>query len=248
MTVGTTAEAETRQGSRAAANRVRRRAAAALAVVIVAGTAACAGPPTGGSVKTTALSQGHNNVLIFARGPELKMSPTQLVSNFLQALTGDQKDPSFIVAQEYLTAQGRKLWAQEGLSGNAPTKIVDHNDFPILDDPGAVAGHGNRPATAATASPTQKVGDTATVTVQADQRAEVDPYGFYRIKPGPLPVKFDLTWEQGGWRINNPPPYRMIDEGAFKRVYQINQSAMPIYLPTSGSQDIPVDQVYLTQA
>ncbi|MBW8806749.1 MAG: hypothetical protein JF587_23275 [Catenulisporales bacterium] len=242
MTVGTTAETE---GCRSTASRVRRWVAAALAVVTAAGTAACAGPPTGGDVKTTVLSQGHNNVLIFARGPDPGMSPTQLVSNFLQALTGDQKDPSFIVAQEYLTADGRKLWAQEGLGGNAPTKIVDHL-LPVLDDQGAAAGRGNRPAPAATASP--KDGDTATVTVQSDQRAELDPYGFYRIKQGPLPVKFDLTREQGGWRINDPPPFRMIDEGSFKRVYQINQSAMPIYLPASGSLDTPVDQVYLTQA
>ena len=97
-------------------------AAALLAAFTAAGTAACAGPPSKGDVHSVTLNQSRNNVLILAREPDSKMQPTQLVNSFLGALTGDQKDPTFGVAQEYLTPSARAKWNP---AVTAATRIVN---------------------------------------------------------------------------------------------------------------------------
>ncbi|NUR25754.1 MAG: hypothetical protein HOV83_07880 [Catenulispora sp.] len=229
--------------------RLRRTAAAlaGLALAAMLGTTACVGPPSSGTVRTKPLSQSHNNVFIIASEPSAEMSEQMLVLNFLQALTGDQKDPSFSVAQDYLTAESRKSWIRKGETWNPDTKVIMESLPAITVDPQGGADHGTRPATSQQTAQTAPVGTVTKVSVKGTQLAELDAYGFYRTTPQrDIGLDFTLIRQTDGWRIQNPPPFRMITMESFKRVYQTYQSALPVYLPTAGVQKM--DQVYLTQA
>lgn len=234
--------------SRIASNRAARWTAALLAALTVAGTAACAGPPSKGDVHGVTLNQSRNNVFILAREPSDKMPPAQLVSNFLQALTGDQKDPTFSVAQEYLTPEARGKWNPAA----ATTKIVQYS-APSLDSGEGSAPGGHQAALLqpdqpqAAATPTA-VGAEKTVTVQGVETAEIDPFGFFKYQSQPVTQQFTVKYLGAGtgWRIDVPPDFRMVSPEAFNRAYQTYQSALPVYLPTRGV--VPeMDQVYLTQ-
>lgn len=231
-----------------AGNRVARWAAALLAALTAAGTAACAGPPSKGDVHGVTLNQGRNNVFILAREPNAAMAPTQLVSNFLGALTGDQKDPTFSVAQEYLTPTARGKWNP----ATATTRIVQYGN-PTLQveqspDEGAhpadVSSGGSQAA-----APGPTVGEVKTVVVKGPEIAQIDPFGFFKYQERPATQTFTVKYlgAATGWRIDAPPEYRMVNPDAFKRAYQTYQSALPVYLPTHGV--VPqMDQVYLTQS
>ncbi|GAA1961001.1 LpqB family beta-propeller domain-containing protein [Catenulispora subtropica] len=232
--------------SRVRRRRILRRTTAALAGLAVLGTAACAGPPSSGSVRTTSLSQSHNNVFIIAREPSQEMSGQELVQSFLQALTGDQKDPSFSVAQDYLTAGVRSNWIPPGGTWKTDTKIVEGQPS-ITFDQEAPADRGIRPITSEGAPADAPVGSVAKVSARGRQVAELDRHGFYQtMSPDDISMDFTLVKQREGWRIETLPAYRMISVESFKRVYQSYQSALPVYLPTSGVQRM--DQVYLTQA
>jgi hypothetical protein len=128
-------------------NRAARWAAALLAMLTVAGTAACAGPPSKGGVHGVTLNQSRNNVFILAREPDADMLPTQVVSNFLGALTGDQKDPTFSVAREYLTSSARGKWNP----ATATTEIVQYGN-PTLEAEQS-SDEGAHPADASSGAP-----------------------------------------------------------------------------------------------
>ncbi|NUR58858.1 MAG: hypothetical protein HOV87_09300 [Catenulispora sp.] len=222
-----------------------RAALAVLGAVTALSAAACAGPPAGGTAGLKPLSQSHNNVLIVARPPVSGMEPVILVTNFLQALTGDQKDPTFSVAQEYLTDDARKARTAPGAAWETPTSIVKMTT-PSEHPPGATEHVSRQPA--AQDPQTAPLGTQTPVYVEATEVAELDQHGFYQAvaQPTAQSLKFVLVKEKAGWRINELPTQRVINLDSFKRVYQTNQSALPIYLPGSG--DLAVDQVYLTQA
>lgn len=233
----------------AAGNRAARWAAALFAVLTVAGAAACAGPPSKGGVHGVTLNQSRNNVFILAREPSAAMQPAQLVSNFLGALTGDQKDPTFSVAQEYLTPSARGKWNP----ATAMTRIVQYGNpaLQVQERPeegghAADASSGGVPQAAA-AGPA--VGEVKTVVVKGPEIAQIDPYGFFKYQAEPVSQEFTVKYLGAGtgWRIDAPPEYRMVNPDAFKRAYQTYQSALPVYLPTHGV--VPhMDQVYLTQS
>jgi hypothetical protein len=231
-------------------NRAARWAAALLAMLTVAGTAACAGPPSKGGVHGVTLNQSRNNVFILAREPDADMLPTQVVSNFLGALTGDQKDPTFSVAREYLTSSARGKWNP----ATATTEIVQYGN-PTLEaeqssDEGAHpadASSGAPQAAAPAAAPA--VNEVKTLVVKGTEIAQIDPFGFFKYQRQPVSQTFTLRYLGAGtgWRIDVPPDSRMVNPDAFKRAYQTYQSALPVYLPTHGV--VPqMDQVYLTQS
>lgn len=231
--------------------RTVRWAAALLALLTVAATAACAGPPSKGDVHGALLNQSHNNVVILAREPSPEMSPEGLVASFLQALTGDQKDPTFGVAQEYLTADARAKWIPAGSTWVTTTKIVEYH----VESEQAAADHSARPAATPSATPQPAPtgwtpGETRTVSVSGPEVAQIDQNGFFRYVSQPVEQKFSVRYlGQGtGWRIAVPPEFRMVNPDAFKRAYQTYQSPLPVYLPTRGMQSPHMDQVYLTQA
>ncbi|NUP52501.1 MAG: hypothetical protein HOW97_35025 [Catenulispora sp.] len=238
-------EAAGAPSGRAVPRRARTVLAAVTALTAIS-VAACVGPPSGGDSTLKPLSQSHNNVFIAAREPSAEMDPGQLVQNFLQALTGDQKDPTFSVAQDYLSKEVRKTWIAPGTTWNARTSIVELGN-PIEAQPGvAHAERGADPAGSSTSIPD---GTQTTVEVTATEVAQLDDHGFYQAdaQPSTSVLPFNLKYERGdGWRIEKAPTERLINLDSFKRVYQTNQSALPIYLPGSGGQ--AVDQVYLTQA
>ena len=222
----------------------QRGAVAVLAAATALGAAACAGPPAGGTASLKPLSQSHNNVVIVARAPDSDMDPGILVTNFLQALTGDQKDPTFSVAQDYLTDDARKTWTAP--TGGQTRTIIVKNLTPPSERPPGGGEHATRPPPAPDAS--SPVGTQTTLYQDVTEVAQLDQFGFYQAdaKPTQQALKFTLRKEKAGWRIQELPTERVISLDSFKRVYQTNQSALPIYLPGSG--DLAVDQVYLTQA
>jgi hypothetical protein len=236
---------------RAVRNRAFRWAAALLALVTLAGTAACAGPPSKGPVRGAPLNQSRNNVVILANEPAPGMSPQLLVDSFLQALTGDQEDPSFSVAQEFLTPEARSKWITAGSTWRATTKIVSYN--PILDaQPSAEhTSHaaGAAPGTQPQAAAATPVGRTQTFSVLGAQVAQIDQYGFFQYQTGPVVQQFTVKYLGAsiGWRITTPPDFRMISPDTFKRAYQTYQSPLPVYLPSRGAVTPVMDQVYLTQ-
>lgn len=230
-----------------APNRVARWAAGLLALAAAAGTAACAGPPSKGEVHSAELNQSRNNVVILAREPTPGMTPEQLVNSFLQALTGDQQDPTFSVAQEFLTPEARNQMVPPGSTRGwvTTTKIVNYQG--AVPDPAPGADHGVHPAAAATATP--PVGAEQTVSVTGTQFAQIDPYGFFKYQTGSVTQTFTVKYfgANTGWRIESMPDSRMINADAFKRAYQTYQSALPVYLPTNDQTAQQMDQVYLTQ-
>ncbi|ACU76416.1 hypothetical protein Caci_7592 [Catenulispora acidiphila DSM 44928] len=229
-------------------DRVARWAAGLLAVAAVGGAAACAGPPSKGAIHGVTLNKSRNNVVILAREPTNTMAPAALVLAFLQALTGDQKDASFSVAQEYLTPDARAKWDP----ATSPTKIVQYAN-PYIDT-GQSAG-GAQPAFGSSSAPQAAppspaaVGDTVTVTAKGPESAQVDQYGFFQyVSPQTAAESFSVKYlgPATGWRIATPPEFRMVLPEAFKRAYQTYQSPLTVYLPTHGGP-AQMDQVYLTQ-
>ncbi|MBS2534327.1 hypothetical protein KGQ20_16275 [Catenulispora sp. NF23] len=231
-----------------APNRMARWAAGLLALAAAAGTAACAGPPSKGEVRSAPLNQSRNNVVILAREPTPGMTPEQLVNSFLQALTGDQQDPTFSVAQEFLTPEARNQMVPPGSTRGwvTTTKIVNYQG--AVPDPPPDPDHGVHPAAAATATPA--VGAEQTVSVTGTQYAQIDPFGFFKYQTGSVTQTFTVKYfgATTGWRIESAPDSRMISADAFKRAYQTYQSALPVYLPTHDQTAEQMDQVYLTQA
>lgn len=244
---------EPTEPGRVAANRAFRWAAALLALVTLAGTAACAGPPSKGDVRSAPLNQSRNNVVILANEPTPSMSPVSLVSSFLQALTGDQEDPGFSVAQEFLTPEARSTWIPAGSTWTATTKIVKY-DNPVRDGQQS-ANHPAHPAeapaagTAPQAAAPTPVGAEQTFSVSGAQVAQIDRYGFFQYQTGPVIQQFTLKYLGAsiGWRITTPPDFRMITPESFRRAYQTYQSPLAVYLPSRGSVAPVMDQVYLTQ-
>jgi len=229
-----------------AGNRVIRWTAAVLAALTVAATAACAGPPSKGEVRGVTLNQSRNNVVILAREPTNDMPPTLLVSNFLGALTGDQKDPTFSVAQEYLTPAARGKWNP----ATATTRIVEYGNPALQTEQSPDEGlHPDAAPSSAAQAAAPAVGDVKTVVVKGTEIAQIDPYGFFEYQGQSVTQKLTVRYlgAATGWRIDAPPDFRMVNPDAFKRAYQTYQSALPIYLPTHGV--VPqMDQVYLTQS
>jgi hypothetical protein len=171
------------------------------------------------------------------------MTPSQLIDGFLHALTGDQKDPGFSVAQDYLTDGARKNWTTPGL-----TKIV--NSYTQTDSSQPPVDHISYPGSAPTSS-APPVGTEDKITVSGFQVAQLDALGFLSYPPSQtIQQEFTVKYlgPATGWRIATAPMFRMIDKDAFKRVYQTYQSALPVYLPTPHDQAQQMDQVYLTQA
>ncbi|WP_194912157.1 hypothetical protein [Catenulispora rubra] len=236
-----------------AANRTFRWAAALIALVTLAGAAACAGPPSKGDVRSAPLNQSRNNVVILANEPTPTMSPALLVSSFLQSLTGDQEDPSFSVAQEFLTPEARGKWIPAGSTWTTTTKIVKYDD-PVLDaqqtaNHPAHKAEGAAAATAPKAATPTPVGAEQTISVSGAQVAQIDTYGFFQYQTGPVIQQFTLKYlgTSVGWRITTPPDFRMILPESFKRAYQTYQSPLAVYLPSRGAVAPVMDQVYLTQ-
>ncbi|MEZ0113332.1 hypothetical protein ABH920_007362 [Catenulispora sp. EB89] len=239
---------------RVPANRARRWAAVLLALLTLAGAAACAGPPSKGDVRSAPLNQSRNNVAILANEPTPSMSPGLLVTSFLQALTGDQEDPSFSVAQEFLTPEARSKWIPAGSTWTTTTKIVKY-DAPLPDSQQESPNHPAHPAeapagaTAPQAAAPTPVGAEQMITESGAQVAQIDRYGFFQYQSGPVIQQFTLKYLGAsiGWRIATPPDFRMILPESFKRAYQTYQSPLAVYLPSRGSVAPVMDQVYLTQ-
>lgn len=238
--------------SPSARRRTVRWAAALLALLTVAATAACAGPPSKGDVHGALLNQSHNNVVVLAREPSPEMPPGPLVESFLQALTGDQKDPAFSVAQEYLTPDARAKWIPAGSTWVTTTKIVDYR---VTENEQAAADHGAHASATPSATPQAAPaawtpGEVRTVTASGPEIAQVDKNGFFQYLSGHVEQTFSVKYlgPGTGWRIAVPPDFRMVTPEAFKRAYQTYQSPLPVYLPASGTRIPHMDQVYLTQA
>ena len=238
---------------RAVRTRRFRWAVALLALATLACTAACAGPPSKGPVHSAPLNQSRNNVVILANEPNSGMSPSTLITSFLQALTGDQEDPGFSVAQEFLAPEVRAKWIPAGSTWSVKTKIVDYSS-PVPVDQHAT-DHPAHPAdapaagTAPQAAEQTPVGTEETFSVGGQEKAQIDPYGFFQYRTESVTQLFTVKYlgPSIGWRITTPPDFRMVRPEAFKRAYQTYQSPLAVYLPLRGAVNPVMDQVYLTQ-
>ena len=238
-------------GKPALRDRAFRWVTALLAMLTLAGAAACAGPPSKGDVHGAPLNQSRNNVVILANEPTSAMSPQELVDSFLQALTGDQEDPSFSVAREYLTPDVRGKWIPDGTTWATRTKIVSYiGPVPDAEQPAEHPPHpGESVATQPQAVAATPLGGQQTVSMGGPEVAQIDQFVFFRYQTGPVVQQFTVKYlgPSIGWRIATPPDFRMVLAEAFKRAYQTYQSPLAVYLPSRGSVTPVMDQVYLTQ-
>ena len=154
-------------------------------------------------------------------------------------------------ASSSLSARAR--WISAGSTWYTTTKIVNYRS--VLDTAQSADQHTRSAADSSTVpqavAAAPPVGEVKTVNVSGDGFAQINEDGFFQYLPQPEQVKQQFSVKYlgagTGWRIATPPDFRMVTPEAFKRAYQINQSPLPVYLPSRGLTP-HLDQVYLTQA
>ena len=169
---------------------MRRRLALVAVPFLLAG---CAGIPTSGPIQQgPEVPDGPSDqvIRVIVRPPAPDMTPTQIVSGFIEASASFEDDHA--VARQYLTAQAAASW--DPLAG---TRVYD--GVPTLAP--------NGPAT---------VDMTATQagSITADGRFQVSAPG--RI----LRESFTLDYVEGQWRIANPPPGLFLARSDIDRAFR----------------------------
>ena len=88
----------------------KRTALAILTAAALTCLAACAGPPSKGPIKQATLNHDQNQISITAKGPYDNIQPRAVVGGFLAATAGDDGDPAFQVAQQFMADGVGKAW------------------------------------------------------------------------------------------------------------------------------------------
>jgi Lipoprotein LpqB beta-propeller domain/Sporulation and spore germination len=218
-------------GSRQAprANRVGTRARAATAAVAVAVVAAgCAAVPTSGAVEQfggTAQFPGQQDYSQpIAEPPGPGWSATQIVTGFVAANASFASDHE--VAREYLDGAAQRTWKP------GPVKVLSGMTT------GAPVSYGKQFAAS-------QPGGYTRVVVTGLRVATLTALGQSLVSSGSPKQSFSFTLikNNGQWRIINPPPYLLLTQPDFQRVYQPRN----LYFLAGSGQTLVPDPVFVPQ-
>lgn len=164
--------------------------ALAAAPLVLAG---CAAIPTSGPIQQgpeVPDGQSDQVIRVIVRPPSPDMTPTQIVSGFIEASASFEDDHA--VARQYLTAQAAASW-----DPSAGTRVYD-----------------GVPNLAANGPATVDMTATQAGSITADGRFQVSGPG--RI----LSESFTLDYVEGQWRIANPPPGLFLARSDIDRAFR----------------------------
>ncbi|MGP5396988.1 LpqB family beta-propeller domain-containing protein [Arthrobacter rhombi] len=170
---------------------------ALVAVLLV--LTGCASIPTSGPVGTSAPEAAGQSDFDYAfdpPGPTEDASPQQIIEGFLRAGIAPQDDYS--VAREYLAAELSREW-----------RAADQTTV-YASEPNIVENV-----------------EKGSYTVEVSETSSIDEYGLLtrKEKQTTKSVDFELTKEDGQWRLSKVPNGTMMEEGSFAIVF----SAYPLY-------------------
>ncbi|MFI0741556.1 LpqB family beta-propeller domain-containing protein [Streptomyces sp. NPDC021100] len=174
-------------------------AVAAVAGLLLAG---CASMPDSGEVHAVDSSQradADSQVRVYGVPPRKGEQPTELVKGFLEATTSD--DPDYATARMYLAKSVKRQWdpaASTTVLADMPQVQVEPGGRDR--DPGAV--------------PSRRVKLTG------KQVARVDVKHAYKPDDRTYEQSVHLTYEDGEWRIDVPPPGLVVGVPDFQRIYR----------------------------
>ena len=232
----------------------KRTALAILTAAALTCLAACAGPPSKGPIKQATLNHDQNQISITAKGPYDNIQPRAVVGGFLAATAGDDGDPAFQVAQQFMADGVGKAWIGDKRIAAGDT-IVYAESQPRFTGTSIMSPDGTTAAVASNSG--GGLGQTTTVTATVTQIAVLRDGGFYHsTTPTSMQVTFKLGRVKVGpgagvqWRITEPPagpdgsPQRLISVADLRRAYQ----ALPVFEPVAGGTSLAtatVDQIYV---
>lgn len=189
---------------------VSRPVRAVLAAVAVAlSVAGCVSMPTGGPVLSYPITQGtgtqnQNYVQIQPQPPGKNWFPKQIVEGFLTASASFGNYGS--VADEYLTANGRKTW-------DPLWSAIVYKKGPNVADPVYSAG------------PVKK--RSATVSITGTVEASLTGNGSYSVSSSPDSTAnltpFTLVQQDGQWRIDRAPDVLLLTSNSFANDYELRK-------------------------
>jgi hypothetical protein len=179
--------------------RTLRLAAAALAVVLVS-TACATIPTTGPVIEGPQLDAGSTDqvIRVIARPPETGMSPTQIVSGFVQASASFEDDHA--IARLYLTPEAAASWRPE-----FGTTVYD-----------------GTPALSAEGPAESDNADSTVVELSATEAGRISPDGRYQVSSATRKVNaaFTVTTVDGQWRISNLPTGLLLSRADVDRAFR----------------------------
>lgn len=198
----------------------------ALALLFVA---ACSGLPSTGDIKTDRQgAQQSIRVQIHSQVPQRTWDAQTFVSNFFQALTGDDKDPTFSTAQKYVS----------------PALLAKTPWSKLIASPATV--------TLETPSPTRSSppdAEVQTFRMAGTQIGTLNTDGYFQPRSGTIDYAIGIAKDTSNiWQITSLPPnfgVRLIGVTDFVRA---NPNPFPVYVPVKGrgSAGYYLDQTYLT--
>lgn len=173
--------------------RRRRLTWSAMAMALSPLVVACAAVPTSGPIyqgEDVGVEEPNQVIRVIARPPRPGMTPTEIVSGFIEASASFEDDHA--VARQYLTPSAALTW-------DAAAGSVVYEGVPTVVPDGLTT-----------------VGLTATETgrISVDGRYQVAATG--RI----IDLSFTVEFLNGEWRIANPPPGLLLSRSDVDRAYR----------------------------
>jgi len=173
--------------------RRRRLTWSAMAMALSPLVVACAAVPTSGPIyqgEDVGVEEPNQVIRVIARPPRPGMTPTEIVSGFIEASASFEDDHA--VARQYLTPSAALTW-------DAAAGSVVYEGVPTVVPDGLTT-----------------VGLTATETgrISVDGRYQVAATG--RI----VDLSFTVEFLNGEWRIANPPPGLLLSRSDVDRAYR----------------------------
>lgn len=170
-----------------------RASRAVVALVLLPLLAGCASIPTSGPIQQgveVGVESTDQVIRVIARPPQPDMTPTQIVSGFLQASASFEDDHA--VAREYLTADASRMWD--------PSRSVSvYEGVPTIVPDGVT----NVEMTA-----------TRVGSIDDEGRYQVDPPG------GLIDESFRMEFVGGNWRIATPPQGLLLSRSDVERAFR----------------------------
>lgn len=164
-----------------------------LLVAMLPALGACASIPTSGPIEQGAevgIETTDQVIRVIARPPQADMTPTQIVTGFLQASASFEGDHA--VARQYLTAQAAATW-------DPSTRVNVYDGVPTIVPDGVT-----------------NVDMTATLvgTIDDEGRYEVAP------PASVIAENFRMEFVGGNWRIATPPPGLLLSRTDVERAFR----------------------------
>lgn len=166
---------------------------AAVAGILVAPLAGCVSIPTSGPVQQgieVDVAAADQVIRVIARPPEPSMTPTEIVSGFLQASASFENDHA--IARQYLTPQAAATWQPQ-------VGVTVYDGVPTIVPDGVS---------------TVEMTATKVGSIDAEGRYEVPASGSL------ITDKLQLEFVSGNWRISSPPPGLLLSRSDVERAYR----------------------------